>query len=114
MLMMPDQVPSHEPPRETTQDPVIMGLTGAGHKSLPCRRIARRVRLTSPMAYQAPRFNARGICSRAGRRRHGDEDDGGRVRGTQDVECGGTVRPELDVPPLRGISKDLGFKCIDE
>jgi hypothetical protein len=27
----------------------------------------------------------------------------------QDVDRGGTVRPELDLPPLRGIPKDLGF-----
>jgi hypothetical protein len=31
------------------------------------------------------------------------------------VDGGGTeVRPELDLPTLAGISKDLGFKCIDE
>jgi hypothetical protein len=24
------------------------------------------------------------------------------------------VHPELDLPTLAGISKDLGFKCIDE
>jgi hypothetical protein len=29
--------------------------------------------------------------------------------------CGGTeVRPELDLSTLAAISKDLGFKCIDE
>jgi hypothetical protein len=57
------------------------------------------------MAYQRLALMLGGICSRTGRRRHGDEDDGGRVRGTQDVDCGGTVRPELDLPTLAGISK---------
>ena len=63
-----------------------------------------------PMAYHGLALTLGGNCSRAGRRRHGDEDDAGRVQALCAAEERRCAPPrERTFPPLHGISKDLGF-----
>ena len=62
-----------------------------------------------PMAYHLA-STLGGNCPRVGRRRHGDEDDAGRVQALCAVEERRCAAPrERTFPPLQGISKDLGF-----
>ena len=86
------------------------GLAGSSHETLP-----EEGRLVIPWPIARLALTLGGNRFRARQRRHGDEDDAGRVQGTQDVRCGGTEvrRPrELDLSARAGHSKDLGFETV--
>ena len=94
--------------RGTTADPMITGFwrrsqdaDATPHSEDGAIDIAMAYHLASTLG---------GNCPRVGRRRHGDEDDAGRVQAVcaaEERRCAAPANGPF--PPLQGISKDLGF-----
>ena len=91
--------------RGTTADPMITGFWRRSQDAAatPC---SEEGAVDYPMAYHLA-STLGGNCPRVGRRRHGDEDDAGRVQAVGAAGCAAPANGPF--PPLQGISKDLGF-----
>jgi hypothetical protein len=94
--------------RGTTADPMITGFWRRSQDAA-ATPYSEEGAVDYPMAYHLA-STLGGNCPRVGRRRHGDEDDAGRVQAVcaaEERRCAAPANGPF--PPLQGISKDLGF-----
>ena len=99
--------------RGTTADPMITGFWRRSQDAA-ATPYSEAGAVDFPMAYHLA-STLGGDCPRAGRRRHGDEGDAGRVQAlcaAGERRCAAPANGPF--PPLQGISKDLGFDGLDE